>query len=720
MSSVTAYLSAEFGLIEDLPIYSGGLGVLAGDHVKAAADLNLPLVGVGILYKHGYFEQHIRADGTQEHRYPSIDLAQAPVEPVLEKDGAPLLIDVPIAGRRVLLRTWSIRVAAVTVYLLSSDVEGNSDTDRRLTDNLYPSDPELRIRQEIILGIGGARLLEALAIRPAVWHMNEGHSAFLGWERIRRLSAEGVPYDTALEIVKSGTVFTTHTPVPAGHDVFPIEMIDRYLGDFYWQMGASREQALALGRMGDVFNMTRLAIRLSSRVNGVSKLHAQVTRELLHQWAPHIPKEDIAVDAITNGVHVGTWIAPDMQELYDRYLPYGWNSRAADADTWAAVRDIPARELWAARLRAKDKMIRRLGLPIPAAEGTLCIGFARRFATYKRALLLFRDLDRLDRIVNDPERPVCLIFAGKAHPADEPGQAVLRELAAIAGQERFKARIFLVENYDMRIAKPLVQGVDVWLNTPQKPMEASGTSGQKAALNGVLNCSVLDGWWAEGYDGTNGWAIEGATDGEAESRDRRDGEHLYALLEQEIVPRYYELDAGGLRARWVDTIRASIRSLAPRYNTQRMVSEYWRLLYEPTAERAARHAEDAYAIARRLAAFKRHMADSWHEVRVHKLTVHSTQSTRIGLNDTRFQAYVQLGAIAQRDVSVEVVGGDLHGGIWKKRLSLTKDCGGGAYLFEGTVHKELNEAMLASANVRVSPSNEDFAHPLEMELSAWG
>jgi glycogen phosphorylase len=720
MSSVTAYFSAEFGLTEDLPIYSGGLGVLAGDHVKAAADLNLPLVGVGILYRHGYFEQHIRGDGTQEHRYPSIDLSQAPVEPVLAQDGDPLLIDVPIAGRRVALRAWSVRVAAVTVYLLSSDVERNCEADRRLTDNLYPSDPELRICQEIILGIGGARLLEALAVDPAVWHMNEGHSAFLGWERIRRLSAEGVPYDTALGIVKSSTVFTTHTPVPAGHDVFPIEMIDRCLGDFYWQMGASREQAVALGRIGDVFNMTRLAVRLSSRVNGVGKLHAQVTKELFHQWTPHIPKEDIAVESITNGVHAGTWIASDMQQLYDRYLPYGWNGRAADADAWAAVRDIPAQELWDARTRAKDKMVWRLGLPIPAADRTLCIGFARRFATYKRALLLFRDLDRLDRIVNDPERPVCLIFAGKAHPADEPGQAVLRELAAIARQERFKARIFLVENYDMRIAKPLVQGVDVWLNTPQKPMEASGTSGQKAALNGVLNCSVLDGWWAEGYDGTNGWAIEGATDGDAESRDRRDGEHLYALLEQEIVPLYYDVDAGGLPARWIDKVRACIRTLAPRYNTQRMVSEYWHKLYEPTAERAARHAADGYAIADRLAAFRRFISDHWHQVRVNKLAVQSMQSTRIGLNDTRFQAFVRLGAIAQRDVIVEVVGGDLHGGIWKKRLTLAKDCGSGSYLYEGTVHKELNEAMLASANVRVSPCCEDFAHPFEMELSAWG
>ncbi len=721
--SGVVYFSAEFGLDESLPIYSGGLGVLAGDHIKAAADMNVPLTGVGIFYGNGYFRQVIDENGSQQHLFPEIETEASayPIRLVQDKNGQPLVIAIPIAGRQVYAKAWSVQVGSVTLYLLNTDIDLNGEADRRLTDNLYPGDHDVRISQEMILGIGGTRLLAALDIRPDVWHMNEGHCAFLTLERIRMLSADGVPFETALEVVKASSVFTTHTPVPAGHDVFSIDMMDRYFSDYYWQLGADRERVLSLGRLEGAFNMTRLAVSTSSKVNGVSKLHGEVTRDLFHRWMPHIPKQDIPVDSVTNGIHIGTWLADGMKELFDRHLPSDWSFRTAEPDIWTAVRDIPLHELWEEHQRAKADMFREFDLPLgTSGEAPLMIGFARRFATYKRALLIFSDTDRLARILGNPQRPVCLVFAGKAHPADGPGQELIRKIVELSRDERFKGRVYIVENYAMDKAKKLVQGVDVWLNTPMKPMEASGTSGQKAAVNGVLNCSVLDGWWVEGYNGRNGWAIEGATDGDLEDQAKQDSEALYKLLEEEIIPVYYKRENRTVPMEWVNLMKESIVSLAPAFNAQRMINDYWHKVYVPAGARGKRFAADNLEVASRVAAYKQFIRSNWSGVRVSKADILADNSSRIGLNKTAFRAEVQLGAIWHRDVRVEAVGSDGRRGIWKVKLEPVQQQAKGLYVFEGPSPNISINVWKANVNVRVTPISPDFANDFEMELAAWG
>ncbi|GMK39169.1 alpha-glucan phosphorylase [Paenibacillus sp. CCS19] len=715
-----AYFSAEFGLDESLPIYSGGLGILAGDHIKAAADLNIQLTGVGIFYKKGYFQQQISDNGWQQQRYPDVNLEASvyPVQLVRDSDGRPVVIEIAIAGRSVHAKAWYVSLGSVTLYLLSTDVDENTEADRQLTDNLYPSNPDARISQEMILGIGGARLLAALGIKPDVWHLNEGHSAFLAFERIRMLSADGVSFETALEAVKASTVFTTHTPVPAGHDVFSIDMIDQYLGDYYWQMGADRDRVLALGRLDGAFNMTRLAVSSSSKVNGVSKLHGEVTRELFHRWMPHIPIQDIPVDSVTNGVHVGTWLGDGMKKLYDQHLVSDWAIRTQEVDIWASVREIPATDLWKEHKKAKSEMVQELGLPLAAfGEEPLIIGFARRFATYKRALLIFSDLDRLARILGDSQRPVCLIFAGKAHPADEPGKDLIRRIVELSREERFKGRVHIVENYAMDKAKKLVQGVDVWLNTPVKPMEASGTSGQKAAMNGVLNCSVLDGWWVEGYNGRNGWAIDGVTDGD---QTKQDSETLYRLLEEEIVPLYYKRGERAIPTEWVNMMKESIVSLTPVYNTHRMVTDYWNRIYVPATERGQRFRADNFEVASRVGAYKRFIRDNWSAVHVNKVEILDNHSSRIGLNKTAFIAKIDLGPIWHKDVRVEAVGSDGRRGIWRAKMELVQQLSKGLYVYEGVSPEIPIDVWRSNVNVRVTPISPDFANDFEMELAAWG
>lgn len=718
-----AYFSAEFGIDESLPIYSGGLGILAGDHVKAAADMNVPLTGVGLFYGKGYFRQRIDGGGSQQHLYPEIDERKSvyPVGLVRNDDGQPLVIEVPLSGRLVYAKAWSVQVGSVTLYLLNTDVESNSAEDRRLTDTLYPSDQNVRLSQEILLGIGGARLLAALGLQPDVWHMNEGHCAFLTLERIRMLSAEGVDFETALEAVKASTVFTTHTPVPAGHDVFPIELMDRYFGDYYWQLGTERERVLSLGRVDGAFNMTRLAVSTSSKVNGVSRLHGEVTRDLFHRWMPHIPRQDIPVDSVTNGIHIGTWLAAGLKELFDRYLSSDWATRTTETEIWAAVRDIPPSELWEEHQRAKTTMLREFGLPIERSDGgPLIIGFARRFATYKRALLIFSDPDRLARILGDSQRPVCLVFAGKAHPADGPGQDLIRKIVELSREQRFRGRVFILENYAMDKAKRLVQGVDVWLNTPMKPMEASGTSGQKAALNGVLNCSVLDGWWVEGYNGRNGWAIESLADGDLEYQSKQDSEALYRLLEEEIVPLFYKRDDQKLPIEWVNLMKESICSLAPVFNTHRMINDYLRKMYVPISERGRRFAADNLEIASKVAAYKQFIRNHWSGIRVSNIEILDGPSGRIGLNRTAFRAEIHLGAIWHKDVLVEAVGSDGRQGIWKAKLEPVRQQAKGLSVYEGTSPDVSIDIWKANVNVRVTPISPDFANDFELELAAWG
>lgn len=598
-----AYFSTEFGLHETLPIYAGGLGVLSGDHLKEASDLGLPLIAMGFLYTKGYFTQTISEDGWQEDNYIKLNFDQLPVIPLLDEDEKPLTVQVELAGRGILLRIWKIQVGRVPLYLLDSNVDGNSNEDRELTSRLYNSDLDSRISQEIILGVGGVRALRKLGHSPSIWHMNEGHSAFLSLERIREEIEAGASLEEALAAVRSRIVFTTHTPVPAGSDEFPDWLIDKYFGGFREKLGLTRDEFFDLARhnvsWGETFSMPVLAMRMSTLRNGVSELHGQVAREMWNYLWPQLKTEDVPISYITNGVHTGTWLARRLRHLYGSYLGQDWLENIDDPGIWDAIADIPAEELWMARRhlkrklvlymreRARSQWLRDEVHPVQViAAGTLLnpyaltIGFARRFATYKRADLILSDFERLLRIINKPNMPVQIIFAGKAHPADKPGKLLIQKVYRKVKLAESGGRLVFLEDYDMNLARYLVQGVDVWLNTPRRPLEASGTSGQKAALNGVLNFSVLDGWWREGYNGNNGWAIGADVSyPDHKFQDDMDAENLYDTLENEIVPLYYDRTPGGLPLEWIARMKESIRTLAPEFSMRRMVKAYATEMY---------------------------------------------------------------------------------------------------------------------------------------------
>ena len=567
-----AYFSAEFGVHVALPIYSGGLGVLAGDHCKEASDIGLPLVAVGFLYQQGYFKQHITAEGRQEAVYEKLEYASTPMEPVISRESEGGLLDLHLDGHVIYVAVWRVRLGSVSLYLMDTDVEENEPWDRELTARLYGGDQDTRIRQEMILGIGGVRMLERLGIRPSVFHANEGHAAFLLLERIRMLVQSGKSFQEAAEIVRATTVFTTHTPVPAGHDTFPFFLIDKHFDGYWHSMGIDREQFLSLGGHPDGggvyhFNMTALALRLSGSCNGVSKLHGRVSRSMWKPLWPDRQEEEVPITSVTNGVHSPSWVAPEMDRLFSKYLGRDWRNHHDEPKLWERVHDIPDEELWGVHQQLKHKLltfmrervrrewIRDSAGPVRVLAGgtllnpdALTIGFARRFATYKRALLIFRNLQRLKSIFHDEWRPVQIVFAGKAHPADGPGRALIHDVYEMARDHQLGGRIAFVENYDIHVAKHLVQGCDIWLNNPRLPLEASGTSGQKASLNGVPHLSILDGWWYEGYQGTNGWAIEPAVpEGiSEEERDAADADALYNVLANEVVPLYFDRDSDGV------------------------------------------------------------------------------------------------------------------------------------------------------------------------------
>jgi len=607
-----AYFSTEFGLHQTLPIYAGGLGVLSGDHAKEASDLGLPFVGIGFFYTRGYFTQHINDDGWQTADPVHIAFEDLPVLPVLDEEDAPITVSVELPGRAVQARFWEIRVGRVPLYLLDTDVEGNSDNDRRLTARLYSSDLDLRISQEIILGIGGVRALRKLGYNPDVWHMNEGHSAFLSLERAHEYVEQGFSFDQAVELIRNSTLFTTHTPVPAGNDEFPLWLIDKYFAEMWSKLTLDRESFIDLARhkvsWGETFSMPILAIRMAEKINGVSELHGQVARRMWQFLWPDRKENDVPISYITNGVHTGTWLARSMGVLFDEYLPDGWRTNLDDPEMWEDVLDIPDEALWEVRRHLKRKLVaymreraRQQWLkdtihPVQVVAGgalldpyMMTIGFARRFATYKRAGLILKDFDRLLAMVNKPNMPVQIIFAGKAHPADEPGKLLIQEVYRKVKKAETGGRLVFLEDYDMNLARYLVQGVDVWLNTPRRPNEASGTSGQKAALNGVLNFSVLDGWWREGYNGRNGWAIgEDKQYDDPNLQDTEDLSSLYDVLEKEIIPLYYDRSSGmNISTEWVRKIKECIRTLAPRFSMSRMVKEYTDELYLPVMEMAA-------------------------------------------------------------------------------------------------------------------------------------
>jgi starch phosphorylase len=606
-----AYFSAEFALHQSIPIYAGGLGVLAGDHCKSADDLGVPLVGVGFMYPEGYFHQSLAADGWQEEHYEHLKWADAPIARAVAADGRPCTTAVQLEQRTVQVAVWCVRIGRVRLYLLDTNVEGNTPGDRALSARLYGGDRDTRIQQEIVLGVGGVRALGALGIAPMLCHLNEGHAAFVVLERLQGLMGHGASFDDALDQVRRTTVFTTHTPVPAGHDVFTFDMVERYLGYCWGTLGPHRDRLFALGAHdaghGAQFNMTALALRGSGAVNAVSQLHASVTRRMWDIW-PGVAEAERPVRAVTNGVHLPTWLAADLSDLLDRYLAPDWLSRHDDPAVWEAVLSIPDESLWQVRRRLRRYLFaflrerarqewtnEHVGLPRVVAAGTLLdpealtIGFARRFAAYKRPDLVFRDPDRLAAILNDVERPVQIIFAGKAHPADEVGKRQLQQVYAHTIDPRYAGRVAFVDDYDLHVAHLLVQGCDVWMNTPRKPLEASGTSGMKAAINGVPHLSIGDGWWAEGYNGSNGWLIDGGVSSEDTDRvDAADADALYRLLEERVVPAFYERDASQLPRAWLATIKESIRTTAPRFSAERMVKEYAERMYAPSVPTPSR------------------------------------------------------------------------------------------------------------------------------------
>jgi len=604
-----AYFSFEFGLHESLPVYAGGLGVLAGDHLKESSDLGIPLTAVGFIYNQGYFAQHITEDGWQETRNLILNFDEMPILPVEDEQGKPVTISVELPGRSVFARIWQVRVGRVMLYLLDTNLEENNNGDRQLTARLYSNDLEVRISQEILLGMGGVRALRRLGYSPDVWHMNEGHSAFLALERALELVRAGKSFDEAAAIIKKTNIFTTHTPVPAGNDQFPIWLVDKYFTQVWPELKLTRDQFVELGHQvqpwGESFCMPVLALKLSDYRNAVSELHGQVSRRMWNWMWPNLRAEEVPITHVTNGVHTGTFLARRLRLLFDRYLGADWMKNIDDPEMWAQIDNIPDGELWQVRRHLKRKLVvfantrtRALwqsGSITPAqvvAGGlflepySLTIGFARRFATYKRANLIFRDYDRLMRIITNYERPVQIVFAGKAHPADEPGKMLIQQVYRAVKDSKSGGRLVFLEDYDMNVARYLVQGVDVWLNTPRRPNEASGTSGMKAALNGVLNFSVLDGWWREGYNGKNGWSIgEDREASDPHLQDDADAENLYNTLENEIIPLYYEnRTADNLPSEWIGYIKESIKTLAPMFSTRRMVKEYMTEMYQPAMQ----------------------------------------------------------------------------------------------------------------------------------------
>jgi len=604
-----AYFSAEFALHQSLPIYAGGLGVLAGDHCKEASDLGVPLVGVGFMYPQGYFHQTLTPDGWQQEVYEKVNWTSVPVEPALTPGGKPCVTAVPLGNRTVLVAVWRVRVGRVTLYLLDTDLDENAPWDRDLSARLYGGDRETRVQQEIILGVGGVRVLKAMGHAPAVYHLNEGHAAFVVLQRIRDLCEAGASFETALAEVRRTTVFTTHTPVAAGHDAFPFHLVETHLAGAWGDLGGYREQFLALGHYdngsGPLFNMTALALRASGAINGVSRVHGEVTKQMWHPIWPGVPYDALPVRAITNGVHAPTWMSAEIGALLERHLGPNWLDAHDDPAVIDRVMDIPDEELWAARqalraflfnfirerARARWTYEQVSAARIVAAatlfdHNTLTIGFARRFTSYKRPELVFADPDRLARILTSPGRAVQIVFAGKAHPADEAGKHHLQQIFRRALDPTFGGRIGFVDDYDLHVAHFLVQGCDVWMNNPRRPLEASGTSGMKAAINGTPHMSIGDGWWAEGFTGENGWLVEGHADpGDHGAQDWADAQAMYALIEEQLVPTFYERDARGIPRKWLQIVKQSIRTVLPRFSARRMVKDYVREVYLPAVQK---------------------------------------------------------------------------------------------------------------------------------------
>ncbi len=713
---LVAYFSPEFGISETLPQYSGGLGILAGDHLKAASDLGLPLVAVGLLYAEGYFRQRLNADGVQEERYPALDPLGLALHPTDVQFG------LQIGGENVRINVWRVQVGRVPLYLLDTNVEGNSPTAASITNRLYGGDTEHRLRQEMVLGIGGVRALRALGLQPQVFHTNEGHAGFLSLERIRELVATGFTFREAVEVVRAGGVFTTHTPVPAGIDRFAPELMKKYFGTFAASYGITFDELMAIGSRDDEpdgkFNMAVMGLRLAGRANGVAQLHGEVSREMFAGLWPDVPHSEVPIGAITNGVHAPTWVGDHIAPLFAKSVGPVWDG--ADEASWAGVNKLDHAEVWEARAKGRSEMVAfvrsRLGDALLDPKA-LTIGFARRFATYKRATLLLSQPDRLRKLLLDPDRPVQFVFAGKAHPADQPGKDMIRDIELFARQLDVGHRFVFVPDYDMGVARTMYHGCDVWLNNPRRPLEACGTSGMKAALNGALNCSILDGWWDECFDGENGWAINSADDDpDTGRRDQREATSLFGLLEREIMPLFYDRGPDGLPHGWIRKMAHNWQSLGPFVTAARMVRDYTTDLYEPAAAGSRLAAADGGAPAKQLAAWKHHVRTSWPIVKV--LGVESdTEPANEG--DTRtVRAKVDTDGLDVTDVAVQVLHGavDSAGEFVGSPAAVTLAFVGDA-TFEGTY--TVGEAGPYGLTVRAVPAHPHLISPVELGLVAW-
>ena len=744
-----AYFSAEYGLDQTIPIYSGGLGILSGDHLKSASDLGIPLVAVGLLYKQGYFNQKINGYGQQETEYNNIDLYDLPINPVKDDKGDDLTIYVKFPKRRLYLKVWQINVGRVKLYLLDSDIPKNNEEDRDVTLRLYGGDQEMRIRQEIVLGMAGVSLLtKYLGLKPTIYHMNEGHSAFLNLEIIKNIIKEKqVSFEVAKDIASSKTVFTTHTPVPAGNDIFPIELVEKYFKDFWPRLGITREEFLKLGmkpgtNLEKGFNMGILALKIAGKKNGVSKLHGAVSRELFSEVWPNIAANESPIGYVTNGIHTCSWLAPKLKELYNKYLIPYWQDNMHHDYVWEKIKNIPDDKLWSAHVERKRKLInlvkentterlRRSGYGYEEINeivsklnpDALTIGFARRFATYKRATLIFKDIERMTQIMNNAGRPVQLIFAGKAHPADKEGQDLIKYIHEVSMMPQFKGKIFLLENYNIAMSRYLISGVDVWLNNPRRPMEASGTSGQKASVNGVINFSVLDGWWAEGYTQNNGWTIGTNAEYDSyEAQDMADSQSMYHTLEEKIIPMYYDRDKNGISKRWMEMMKNSIMTTGGKYSTARMLVDYTDKLYIPLCNLTKKYYENIDNVAG-YNAWKKDLFENWKDI---KITQENTNLDNITLdagNNIEVGCEVQLPNIDVENVTVEAYYGKILDNGVVENVSIIPmqlqeaDEEHRKYYF--TTKIELTTGGNYGYTFRVMPRHEMLLEPANLNLVKW-
>lgn len=677
-NDVIAYFSAEYGIDEVIPIYAGGLGILSGDHCKSASDLGIPFVPVGLLYKDGYFNQKINKDGSETFEYASANIDDLPILPVYDKDGNELIVPVEFPGRIIYLKVWKINIGRISLYLMDSDISLNTDIDRQLTLKLYGGNQETRISQEIILDIGGMKLLELLNIHPTIYHMNEGHSSFVVLEVIKKFMKEkGVSFEVAKKMASACTIFTTHTPVPAGNDIFPVDLMDKYFASYSSELGVSRLDFLNMGARVDGtlsggFDMAVLALKIAGKKNGVSKLHGEVSRKLFGGIWPDVITDEVPITHVTNGVHTCTWLAPKLKDLYNAYMRPFWQEKTQELEVWNDIDNIPDKALWEAHQSQKEKLIKvvreniraqkiRNDAPIEEINeinklldpNALTIGFARRFATYKRADLIFKDIERITQLLSDPARPVQIIFAGKPHPADVQGQELVKRIYEISNMPQFKGKVILLENYNMYVARYLVSGVDVWLNNPRRPLEASGTSGEKAGLNGVINFSILDGWWYEGYNGQNGWAIGDDSEyANYELQDNADSISIYNMLENVIIPTYFDIDSTGLSKEWIKMMKASIKTVGGNYNTNRMLCDYLNNLYIPQIRTITSSYSNPDNI-NTLVEWEKNIRDNWNNVRIISQGSLDELSTNAGDN-TKMACKVYLGNLTPDDVMVEL------------------------------------------------------------------